>query len=131
LIRNKRKLIGLLNEQKQVITQRAVTRGLDPHVRLRPSGIPWLGDIPAHWDVRRLKWVTRLQRGYNLPAEKRHHGSIPVISSGGFIGTHSEGRAKGPGVVMGRYGSTDSVFYVEGDFWPHNTALYVTDFQAN
>jgi type I restriction enzyme, S subunit len=51
-IRAKRKLIGLLNEQKQAIIHRAVTRGLDPHAPLKPSGIPWLGDIPQHWEVR-------------------------------------------------------------------------------
>ena len=49
-IRAKRKLIGLLNEQKQAIIHRAVTRGLNPDVPLKPSGIPWLGDIPAHWE---------------------------------------------------------------------------------
>ena len=59
-IRAKRKLIGLLNEQKQAIIQRAVTRGLDPDVPLKPSGVPWLGDIPAHWEVRQVRRVTTL-----------------------------------------------------------------------
>ncbi|WP_291993026.1 restriction endonuclease subunit S [Candidatus Accumulibacter sp. ACC003] len=54
-IRAKRKVIALLNEQKQAIIHRAVTRGLDPSVPLKPSGIPWLGDIPQHWVVRRLR----------------------------------------------------------------------------
>jgi type I restriction enzyme S subunit len=52
-IRAKRKVIALLNEQKQAIIHRAVTRGLDPSVTLKPSGIPWLGDIPQHWGVVR------------------------------------------------------------------------------
>lgn len=56
-IRAKRKVIALLNEQKQVIVHRAVTRGLDPNVKLKPSGIPWLGDIPEHWEVKRVKDV--------------------------------------------------------------------------
>ncbi|HEV7280404.1 MAG TPA: restriction endonuclease subunit S [Pirellulaceae bacterium] len=51
-IQAKRKLIGLLNEQKQAIVLRAVTRGLDPNVPLKPSGIPWIGDIPVHWERR-------------------------------------------------------------------------------
>jgi type I restriction enzyme S subunit len=54
-IRAKRKVIALLGEQKQAIIHRAVTRGLDPSVPLKPSGIPWLGDIPQHWEVRRAK----------------------------------------------------------------------------
>lgn len=54
-IRAKRKVISLLQEQKQAIIHRAVTRGLDPNVRLKPSGIPWLGNMPEHWEIRRLK----------------------------------------------------------------------------
>ncbi len=56
-IRAKRKVIALLTEQKQAIIHRAVTRGLDPSVPLKPSGIPWLGDIPQHWEVRRLRFA--------------------------------------------------------------------------
>ncbi len=67
-IRAKRKVIALLNEQKQAIIHRAVTRGLDPSVPLNPSGIPWLGDIPKRWEVRRLKslcrFVTSGSRGW-------------------------------------------------------------------
>ena len=51
----KKKLIALLNEQKQAIIHRAVTRGLDPNVRLKPSGVEWLGEVPAHWEIRRTK----------------------------------------------------------------------------
>jgi len=57
-IRAKRKLIALLNEQKQAIIHRSVTRGLDPNVPLKDSGVPWLGPTPAHWKVLplRRKW---------------------------------------------------------------------------
>jgi type I restriction enzyme, S subunit len=58
-IRAKQKLMALLNEQKQAIIHRAVTRGLNPQVPLKPSGIPWLGDIPEHWEVLRSKYVFR------------------------------------------------------------------------
>lgn len=58
-IRAKRKVIALLGEQKQAIIHRAVTRGLDPSVPLKPSGISWLGDIPQHWEVRRSKYLYR------------------------------------------------------------------------
>ncbi len=59
-IRAKRKVIALLNEQKQAIIHRAVTRGLNPNVPLKPSGIPWLREIPKHWGVRRLRTVADL-----------------------------------------------------------------------
>jgi len=65
-VRAKRKVIALLNEQKQVIIHRAVTRGLDPNVKLKPSGIPWLGDIPEHWELIPLKGVCLVQSGITL-----------------------------------------------------------------
>lgn len=55
----KKKIIALLNEQKQAIIHQAVTRGLDTNVRMKPSGIPWLGEIPEHWEVRRSKFLFR------------------------------------------------------------------------
>jgi type I restriction enzyme S subunit len=58
-MRNRRRLIGALNEQKQAIINRAVTRGLDPNVPLKPSGIDWLGDIPEHWRILRGKFLFR------------------------------------------------------------------------
>ena len=57
LVRAKRKLIALLTEQKQAIIHRAVTRGLDPDVPLKDSGVEWLGEVPEHWEVRRAKYV--------------------------------------------------------------------------
>ncbi|MFH1861372.1 MAG: restriction endonuclease subunit S [bacterium] len=58
-IRAKQKLIKLLEEQKQAIIHRAVTRGLDPNVRLKPSGVEWLGEVPEHWEVRQLRRLCR------------------------------------------------------------------------
>jgi type I restriction enzyme S subunit len=67
-IRAKKRLIALLNEQKQTIIHHAVTRGLDSNLPLKPSGISWLGDLPRHWDLRRLKtfaqFVTSGSRGW-------------------------------------------------------------------
>jgi type I restriction enzyme S subunit len=73
-IRAKRKVILLLNEQKQAIIHRAVTRGLDPSVPLKPSGIPWLGDIPQNWQVRRIKYLLR------EVDERSTTGSEPLLS---------------------------------------------------
>ncbi len=70
-IRAKQKLIQLLDEQKQAIIHGAVTRGLDPDVRLKPSGVEWLGDVPEHWVVMRLRHLIegRLTYGANAAAE--------------------------------------------------------------
>ena len=56
-IRAKERLIELLEEQKRAVINQAVTRGLNPDVPMKPSGVEWLGDIPAHWEVRRLKFL--------------------------------------------------------------------------
>lgn len=57
-IANKECLVELLTEQKRAVVNQAVTRGLNPNVQLRPSGVDWLGDVPAHWEVLSLKhWV--------------------------------------------------------------------------
>lgn len=61
-IRAKQKLIKLLEEQKQAIIHRAVTRGLDPNVRLKPSGVEWLGDVPEHWEVVPNRSLLKLKK---------------------------------------------------------------------
>ena len=85
-IRAKRKVIVLLTEQKQAIIHRAVTRGLDPSVPLKPSGIPWLGDIPQHWEVRRVKQATRILRGKFSHRPRNdaslYDGPYPFIQTG-------------------------------------------------
>ena len=68
-IRAKQKVIKLLKEQKQAIIHRAVTRGLDPNVRLKPSGVAWLGDVPEHWEVLRLGRVIELTTGFPFKSE--------------------------------------------------------------
>ena len=72
-----------------------------------------------------------LKRGYDLPSNDRKDGAVPIVSSSGVTGSHSEAKVKGPGVVTGRYGTLGEVFYVEEDFWPLNTALYVQNFKGN
>ncbi len=83
------------------------------------------------WHASRLGDVLTLQRGHDLPDSQRQDGDVPVVSSSGITGRHSEPKAKAPGVVTGRYGTLGQVFYLEEDYWPLNTALYVTDFKGN
>ncbi|GMU24601.1 MAG: hypothetical protein AMXMBFR13_46750 [Phycisphaerae bacterium] len=81
-IRNRRRLIEVLNEQKQAIINRAVTRGLDPNVRLKPSGIDWLGDIPEHWEVKKLRFMAESQGGMtpSKAEESFWNGSVPWVT---------------------------------------------------
>ena len=98
----KQKLIDLLNEEKQAIINQTVTRGLDPNVRLKPSGVEWLGDVPEHWEValqlgrtgefskgypgerKRMKFLT----GHPVPRNGDHHcttDQYPFISQTGDV----------------------------------------------
>ncbi|MDP8208831.1 MAG: restriction endonuclease subunit S [Candidatus Electryonea clarkiae] len=83
------------------------------------------------WVRKDLGDVCTLQRGFDLPKRLRINGSYPLISSSGCIDNHVESKVKGPGVVTGRSGSIGSVFFIEEDFWPLNTTLYVKDFHGN
>ena len=75
-IHAKQNLIKLLEEQKQAIIHRAVTRGLDPNVRLKPSGVEWLGDVPEHWELRRLRYAVEM-RVSNVDKHKKED-EVPV-----------------------------------------------------
>ncbi len=83
------------------------------------------------WRDCSLGDVMRLQRGHDLPAQAREDGEVPVVSSSGITGYHSKAKAVAPGVITGRYGTLGEVFYLDRDYWPLNTALYVTDFKDN
>ncbi|MCC6494305.1 MAG: restriction endonuclease subunit S, partial [Pirellulales bacterium] len=83
------------------------------------------------WRDCKLGDVLTLKRGHDLPADSRVDGEVPVVSSSGITGRHNEAKAKAPGVVTGRYGTLGEVFYLEEDYWPLNTALYVIDFKGN
>ena len=82
------------------------------------------------WRDCRLGDVLTLKRGHDLPADSRDDGDVPVVSSSGITGYHSEAKASAPGVVTGRYGTLGEVFYLDQDYWPLNTALYVVDFKG-
>ena len=65
----KERFISLLEEEREAVIHQAVTRSLNPNVKLKPSGVEWLGDVPEHWDRRRLKQVARIQAGITLGKE--------------------------------------------------------------
>ena len=103
--------------------------------RIKAEHVPLARDArrsgPDGWRETTLGNVMTLKRGYDLPQRERRPGSVPLVSSSGVIGHHSESKVSGPGVVTGRYGTLGQVFYIPEDFWPHNTALYVQDFKGN
>lgn len=90
-----------------------------------------LGVIPETWEVKELKGIAPLQRGFDLPYSQMKDGSYPVVFSNGVGAYHSQYMVKGPGVVTGRSGTIGKVHYVDENYWPHNTSLWVTNFCGN
>lgn len=78
-----------------------------------------------------LSGAITLQRGFDLPTSQRRPGEYPVVTSTGMTTTHDEFKVKGPGVIIGRSGSIGGGQYIETDFWPLNTTLWVKDFKGN
>ena len=92
---------------------------------------PEFRDI-GDWEEKRLGDVAPLQRGFDLPTYQLELGDIPVVYSNGIQNYHKEGMAKGPGLVTGRSGTIGKLNFIEsGDYWPHNTTLWVTSFKDN
>ena len=88
-----------------------------------------LGGIPNDWKVGTLFDLIELQRGFDLPTQERKEGTFPIFASTGTNEKHSEFKVKAPGIVTGRSGSLGEVFYVDEDFWPLNTTLWVKHFK--
>lgn len=80
------------------------------------------------WKIGKLINLFKLQRGFDLPSQNRIKGEYPILTSSGLNEYHSEFKVKGPGVTTGRSGVIGKVFYVEEDFWPLNTSLFVVDY---
>jgi len=87
--------------------------------------------VPEGWERKKLGDVLTLKRGYDLPEAVRVPGDIPIVSSSGITGFHNAKKADAPGVVTGRYGTLGEVYFLDREYWPLNTALYVSDFKGN
>ncbi len=130
LVAEQQRLVELLYEQRRSLIATAVAQGIEAtesgvgDCTLRSSARPG-------WRVQRIKHFATLQRGYDLTEDQRSDGPYPVVTSGGVVGSHAQFMVPGPGVITGRYGSMGKLFYIEEDFWPHNTALFVADFHRN
>lgn len=98
LIAAKQRMLGLLEEKRRALITRAVTRGIDPDVQMRDSGVSWLGEVPAHWDVERLKFsLHSLEQGWspqcdNIPAEMGEWGVLKAGCVNGWTFNPTENK---------------------------------------
>ena len=131
-------VIEKLKKIKSGLLHDLLTRGIGENGELRdPVQHPErfkdspVGKVPKPWEVKTLGQAATLQRGKDLPINKRRPGKIPVFGSNGIDGFHDEPFLNGPGVITGRSGSIGFVYYSEDPYWPLNTTLYVRDFHSN
>ncbi len=87
--------------------------------------------MSSEWSVTTIGDQATLQRGFDITKAQQRTGTVPVVSSAGISSWHDTAMVKAPGVVLGRKGVVGSVHFVEHDFWPHDTSLWVKDFHGN
>ena len=119
------KMIDLLNERKQIIIQNAVTKGLDENVEMKDSGVEWIGMIPKHWKIIKIKHLAKLQSGSNLTSnEISDIGSYPVYGGNGLRGFYGSYNCEGSYVLIGRQGALcGNINYAEDKFWATEHAV--------
>ncbi|TZE82098.1 restriction endonuclease subunit S [Calorimonas adulescens] len=128
LIADKEKLIELLQEKRQAIITEAVTKGLNPNVRMKDSGIDWIGEIPEHWHVKKIKYLAFLKSGESITSEMiEEQGEYPVYGGNGLRGYTSSYTHDGNYVLIGRQGALcGNINYAQGKFWASEHAVVVT-----
>jgi type I restriction enzyme S subunit len=87
--------------------------------------------MPSDWFETTIGAQATLQRGIDITRAEQRPGSVPVVSSGGVSSYHDTAAVSGPGVVLGRKGVVGSVYFINEDYWPHDTSLWVKDFHGN
>ncbi|WP_160241061.1 restriction endonuclease subunit S [Acinetobacter indicus] len=75
----KEQQIALLNERKQIVIQKAVTQGLDPNVVMKDSGVEWIGQIPEHWEISRIKHLGKILNGFAFPSDSFTDQGVRVL----------------------------------------------------
>jgi type I restriction enzyme, S subunit len=137
LIEKKQRLIELLKEKGTAVISRAVTKGLNPAVKMKPSGIEWLGEVPEHWEIKKLKYVCQIidgDRGKEYPNDSDFldEGEIPFLSSKNLINNKIDytemkfiSREKYGKLGRGKLNTGDLIVTVRGTIG--NTALFDGD----
>jgi len=132
LVAKKRRLIELLKEKRTALISSAVTKGLNPDAPMKPSGIDWLGDVPKHWEVRRLKTLFRNLNSRRVPVSSEIRASLakvyPYYGASGIIDYVDEYLFDEPLILVAEDGanllsrSTPLAFTASGKYWVNNHA---------
>lgn len=125
-IDKKQKLITLLQEKKQALINEVVTKGLNPNIEFKNSEIAYLGLIPHHWEVRRMKFMASIHNGREQTEIADENGIYPIYGSGGILGKSMYFIYDKPSVLLGRKGTIDKPLFVEEPFWTIDTMFYTS-----
>ena len=131
LIAKQQRLIALLEEKRQAVISHAVTKGLDPTAPLRPSGIDWLGDVPAHWEVKRLKYLCLINTGNRNTEDAKEDGNFPFFVRSQTIERINSAPYNCEAILTAGDGAgVGKVYhYINGQFDCHQRVYMLTDFE--
>ncbi len=136
LIAKKQRLIELLQEKRTALISQAVTKGLEPGVPMKDSGVEWLGEIPAHWEVKPLRWYLRTGSGDFLSNDRFEREMTPefqtkVIGGNGVTGYTDIANTEESTIVIGRVGAhCGNVHLVKESSWVTDNALRLSGIRA-
>lgn len=123
LISNQEKQIEKLKEYRQAIITKAVTKGLNPNVSMKDSGVEWIGEVPLNWMTPKFKNLATLSNGREIEEDG---GDIPVYGSGGIFKFTKRPLFEGISLLTGRKGTIDNPMLVNGAFWTVDTMFYTS-----
>lgn len=125
LIAKKTQFIELLKEKRQVLITHAVTKGLNPNVKMKDSGVAWIGEVPEHWEIGQLKRLVTFYNGKDhKDVETTQEDGFPVYGSGGQFAYASDYLYDGESVLFGRKGTINKPLYVNEKFWTVDTMYW-------
>jgi len=119
----KEKQIELLKERQRILVYYAVNHGLNPSVKMKKSGVEWIGKIPEDWRLMKLKYCFDINNGADYKHVESKDG-YPVIGSGGPFAFASDFMYDGEVLLLGRKGTVDKPQYFKGKFWVVDTIFY-------
>lgn len=141
LVAEQRRLMALLKEKRQAVISHTVTRGLNPHAPMKPSGVEWLGDVPTHWEVGPVKrfFASHNPRRVPLSGEERsgRNGDFPYYGASGIIDNIDEFIFDEDMVLVSEDGanlvnrSTPIAFVATGKYWVNNHAHILKPLDGN
>lgn len=127
LIAKKERLLERLAEKRMALITHAVTKGLNPAAPMKASGVEWLGEIPGHWELKKIQYIARLNSGESITStEILDEGEFPVYGGNGVRGYYDKYTHNGEYVLIGRQGALcGNINYAKGKFWASEHAVVV------